>query len=142
MRMTQARNEEDAQQLREIVIQLRETKDYKIDELTRQVRDLQNYTTQLQGRIRIRDMEDYELIDLGISEEFINKINHLKDFHYIDEYAEGDLEWRPAFRSDTTVGLEVYQGQWIKGTMIKQGFGRRGWTHIKPGHSPVKNVLE
>ena len=55
-------------------------------------------------------MEDYDMSELGISEEFIKKINHLEDFHYIDEYADGQLEWRPAYRSETAIGLEVYQG--------------------------------
>ena len=52
-------------------------------------------------KIRIRDMEDYELNELGISKDFIDKINHLGDFHYIDEYVDGDLEWRPAYKSVT-----------------------------------------
>jgi len=73
----------------------------------------------MQYKIKIRGMDDYEMVELGISEEFLEKIRHLGDFHYIDEYADGDLEWRPAYKSDTQIGEEIYQGQWIKGTMVK-----------------------
>jgi len=55
----------------------------------------------------------------------------LEEFIYIDEYADGDLEWRPTYTSTSDLGTEYYQGQWIKGTMIKQGFGRRGVINMK-----------
>jgi len=48
--------------------------------------------------MKIRDIDDFDMSDLGISQDFINKINHLKEFHYIDEYVDGDVEWRPSFK--------------------------------------------
>jgi len=83
---------------------------------------------------KILSMEDYDWAELGLSQAFTNILNKKDKFEFkVPENADkAELEWRPAVRRTVEWGDEVYQGQWIKGTMIKQGFGRRSWLNLRP----------
>jgi len=86
---------------------------------------------------KITCLADYDWNELGLPEDFKEKMDEaeeLSKFEIPDQKFEGELEWRPTFKSHGEHGEEIYQGQWIKGTFTRCGFGRRSWKNILPKH--------
>lgn len=66
------------------------------------------------------------MAELGLNELILDHLKKLPPFEFkTNGDFEGELEWRPTHKRRILAGDLIYQGQWVKGTMIKQGFGRR-----------------
>lgn len=55
------------------------------------------------------------------------------------KFADAELEWRPTFKCHGEYGEETYQGQWIKGTFTRCGFGRRSYHNIPDKYRTDEN---
>ena len=79
----------------------------------------------------IRTLEDYDMAELGLNEVVLDHLKKLPPFEFkTNGDFDGELEWRPTHKRRILAGDLIYQGQWVKGTMIKQGFGRRVHTNL------------
>ena len=73
--------------------------------------DLKPIEEEIKEEAKITCLDDYDWNDLGLSDEYIEKIKLIEDkFKWDDLKAEGDLEWRPTFKFNDHYGACVYQG--------------------------------
>ena len=66
-------------------------------------------------------LADYDIKELGLSESLTKYLEKLPAFEpeELKDLDTSDLEWRPTYKRTLAEGDMIYQGQWVKGTMIR-----------------------